>query len=42
MGRLKSEHSSVETKAQSYTQVSVFTSILGMTITTSGVEGEDR
>lgn len=41
-GRLKSEHSSVETKAQSYTQVSVFTSILGMTTTTSGVEGEDR
>jgi len=42
IGRLQSEHASVKTKAQSYTQVSVFTSILGITTTTSGVEGEDK
>lgn len=39
--KTKSEHSSVKAKAQSYTQVSVFTSMLGIT-TTSGVEGEGK
>lgn len=39
--KTKSKHSSVKAKAQSYTQVSVFTSMLGIT-TTSGVEGEGK